>query len=513
MTLATITVASHHFVINRVSARMRAAVNEFSRTLIQYALQKVGRGRSFKNMPFKVFAASTASKNEFRYHLNHLEAFKKVLYRHHIDDHLIEWKAVDPYEAAAINLVIQPHLSPRPHQVPAIAYGVSNEAPLAKMIVMQMGKGKTYTAMEIGSEFGERICVMLRPKYIDQWLRDFKQNCVINPKRICVVQGGQALKDLLIMAENGALPYDVIIVSSDTFRGYIDKYEEYETLLEQEGYCVPPHQFFEHIKVGLRLIDEGHENFHFNFKIDLYTNVHKSVTLSATMFNDNDFINSMMKVAYPQHLRYDTGEFDKYVTAYSLHYSLRKPRDIKTQGGQGYSHHEFEKSLMKSPNSLDAYFKMVQDSMRYTYDLDYRPGDKCLIYFASIELCGLFAERLQEAYPHLRVARFVGEDAYESLMESDISVSTIGSAGTGKDIPGLTTVILTVNVNSSPSNLQGFGRLRDLNVKDPSLNRKMYFVYLVGDDFEKHLEYHERKRELLRTRALHYEKRYYGTTF
>lgn len=510
MTLATITVASHHFVINRVSARMRAAVNEFSRTLIQYSLQKVGRGRTFKNMPFKVFAASTASKTEFRYHINHLEAFKRVLYRHHIDDHLLEWKKVPDYEAAPINLVMQPHLSDREHQVPAIAYGVQPE-PVSKMIVMQMGKGKTYTAMRIGSELKERICVMLRPKYIDQWIRDFKQNCVIDPKRICVVQGGRALKDLLVMAENGYVPYDVIIVSSDTFRGYIDAYEQYELLLEEEGYCVPPHQFFAHIKAGLRLIDEGHENFHFNFKLDLYTNVHSSVTLSATPFSDNEFINNMMKVAYPKADRYDTGEFDKYVTAYSLHYSVRKPSEIRTQGGQGYSHHELEKSLMKHPNKVDAYFKMVQDSMKYTYDLDYRPGDKCLIYFASIEMCTLFTQYIQEVYPHLDVRRFVEDDPYENLLQADISVSTLQSAGTGKDIPGLTTVILTVNVNSSPSNLQGFGRLRDLNVKDPSLGRKMFFVYFVGDDFEKHIEYHMNKKELLRTRALHYEKRFYGT--
>lgn len=514
MSLGTITVASHHFVISHASQRLRAVVNEFSRGLVQYALQKVGRGRQFKNMPFKVFSASTWSRSEFRYHINHLEDFKKLLYRNYIDNHLLEWKEVAPYRASKINLVIQPHLSDREHQVPAISYGLDPTPPLSKLISMQAGRGKTYTAMRCASELGKLMCVMLRPKYIDQWVRDFKQNCVIDPKRICVVQGGESLRNLLAMVEEDVpLPYDVIIVSTDTFRLYIDAYEEYEALLVEEGYCVPPHQFFEHIKAGLRVIDEVHENFHFNFKLDLYTNVQHSISLSATLFSDNEFVNRMMKVAYPLKERYDTGEFDRYVIAYSLHYSVRKPAEIKTrQPGTGsYSHIEFEKSLMKDPNKVEAYFQMVRESMKYTYDLNYQPGDRCLVYFASIEMCTLFADYIRGIYPQMKVTRFTGEDSYEDLMTSDISASTIGSAGTGKDIPQLTTVIMTPAINSSPSNIQGFGRLRNLNLKDPSQVRQMYFVYFVGDDFIKHTDYHLRKKELLSTRALKYEPRYYGT--
>lgn len=514
MTLATITVASHHFVVNGVSARMRAAVNEFSRTLVQYSLQKVGRGRNFQEMPFKVFSASTGSRNEFRYHINHLEDFKKVLSRHRIDDHLIEWKKAVSYEAAPMTLQLQPHLSPRPNQVDAINYITDPSSPVSKAVILQAGGGKTLLAMAAAGEVGERLCVVLRPKYISQWLRDFKQNTTINPKRIVVLQGGKDLKSLLIMAENGDLPYDVVIVSADTFRGYISAYEEHEDKLEEvEGYVVPPYKFFEHIKAGLRFIDEGHEIFHFFFKLDLYTNIKSSVLLSATLFADNPFVNKMMQVAYPQQLRHDKGGFSRYVIAYSLHYSLRKPSEIRVMGSMGYSHIEFEKSMMKNRNRLDAYFNMVRENLRYTYDLNYQKGDKALVYFATIELCTLFTEYLAKLYPYHDVRRFCQDDPFSDLMEADISISTVLSAGTGKDIPMLTAVILTVNIKSSPSNLQGFGRLRDLNKNDPTLGRRMYFVSFCCDDFEKHIEYDLEKKELLKNRALSYEKRFYGTMF
>lgn len=515
MSYATITLASHHFVVTGANDRVRAAMREFSKSLCLPAkTYKDHFGNVVKSGKDKYYAAFTRSRSEVRYHINHLEDFKKVLYRHRLDgEGMIEWKTQSPYEAAAIDLVIQPHLSDRPHQIEPIEYITNPLSPIAKAIIMQMGKGKTYTAMRGASLLAERVCVVLGPKYISQWLRDFKQNCVINPKRIVVIKGSKDLKSLLAMAANGPLPYDVVIVSSVTFRNYITEYEELEKDLENEGYEAPPAQFFQHIKAGLRLIDEGHENFHFVFKLDLYTHVHHSITLSATLFNDNDFTNRMIEVAYPKALRFDKGGFDKYVHAYSLHYSFRNPREIKCMGSMGYNHIEFEKSLLKKKDKLEAYFGMVRENLRYTYDLDYREGDKCLIYFAFIETCTLFTAWLKKHYPKLDIRRYAGSegDPFENLMEADISVSTTSSAGTGKDIPRLTTVILTVNINASPSNLQGFGRLRDLNLNLEVKDRKMYFVYFVGDDFVKHVEYHENKKELLRTRALSYEPRYYGT--
>jgi superfamily II DNA or RNA helicase len=92
----------------------------------------------------------------------------------------------------------------------------------------------------------------------------------------------------------------------------------------------------------------------------------------------------------------------------------------------------------------------------------------------------------------------VEEDPYENLMQADVSVSTLLSAGTGVDIPMLTTVILTTSISSSQSNIQGFGRLRNIP------NKKLRFVYFVCSDFPKQLEYHEKKKDMLSRMALGY---------
>jgi hypothetical protein len=150
---------------------------------------------------------------------------------------------------------------------------------------------------------------------------------------------------------------------------------------------------------------------------------------------------------------------------------------------------------------LNNYLKLITDVLKMGHFRNgYQFGDRCLIYCAGIEMCTIVTEHLRKLYPHLKINRYVEEDPYENLMESDITVSTLLSAGTAVDIPMLTTVILTTAVSSSPSNLQGFGRLREL--KD---GRPPQFYYFVCEDIPKHTEYHDRKRDLLETRALNYK--------
>jgi hypothetical protein len=513
MSFATITVGSHHFVVTNTHARVKAVCREFSRPLIVYKKEFAGYGRPKIIVPDRIYAAATLSRSEYRYHINHLEEFKKLLYRHQLEgEGLIEWNEIPPYDADPMELEIRSHFIPTPDQDEAINYILQTSRPNNKAVIMQAGGGKTLTTMIAAAKQGERMVIVLEARYIGQWLKAFEENCIIKKKRIAVIQGSKSLKALMFMADEGNIPYDAIIISATTFAGYIKDYEEHEGQLEaMEGYPFPPQVFYEKLKAGLRVIDEGHENFHFVFKQDLYTHVKNSVVLSATLFNDEPFLNSMMKLAYPTADRFDKGGFNKYVHAYSLHYSMRAPREIKCQGSMGYSHVEFEKSLLKSKEKTLAYFRMVRESMRYTYEFDYRQGDRCLVYFGTIDMCTRFTEFIQKEFAHLRVERFVEDDPLTNLLEADISVSTLKSAGTGKDIAMLTTVIMTPAVNASPSNIQGFGRLRDLNRKDPTLGRRMHFVYFCCDDILKHLDYHERKKELLRTRALHYEPRYFGT--
>lgn len=510
----SITLASHHFVIRNASPTMRLAMREFSMSLRLPAKRPPPNPRWPPKGPppkDKFFVASTDSRDEIRYHINHLNDFKKVLWKHYIEESSVEWIIRPMYKPNKAGLIANPKFIPRPKQVPAIEHILDSQSPISKAVILQTGGGKTFLMMKAASEARTLMCTFLSSgKYIRQWLRDFRNNCVLkNKKRIAVIEGSDALKGLIDQASEGPVPYDAIVISSATFQNYIKDYQRHGQNLEREtGYGVAPDFFFEHVGIGLRVIDELHQNFHFNFILDLYTHCPSSVGLTGTLMNDDPFVNNMVKVAYPVKDRYDKDEYEKYAYAYSLHYNIRNLKMIRTkQPGMGsYSHIEFEKSLMRNKFMLQNYFAMVRESMRHTYDVNYRKPNRCLVYFATIAMCTAFKDYIQADYPDCEVARFVESDPYEDLMRADISVSTLKSAGTGIDIPELVTVILTVAVNASPANLQGYGRLR--NLKD---DRKLQFLYLVCDDIPKHVEYHNTKMSLLKTRALACEKRFYAT--
>jgi ERCC4-related helicase len=102
---------------------------------------------------------------------------------------------------------------------------------------------------------------------------------------------------------------------------------------------------------------------------------------------------------------------------------------------------------------------------------------------------------LKKKYPQLDVRRYCEDDPYEDVIEPDIRVTTILSAGTALDIPQLITVIMTNSVNSPVANLQTLGRLRELK------DREVCFYYLFCEEIKKHVEYHHARKDLFYDRV------------
>jgi hypothetical protein len=115
-------------------------------------------------------------------------------------------------------------------------------------------------------------------------------------------------------------------------------------------------------------------------------------------------------------------------------------------------------------------------------------------------MCKRLAADIRKRYPGRSVSTFVEGDPYSNLLESEICVSTIGSAGTAHDIAGLRVVILTVAIDSPVSNLQAIGRLRELPDRD------VKFIYMFCEQIPKHKAYHRSKTQLLRGRVASYKE-------
>lgn len=506
-------IASHFFCVTSVNARAIPAIVDFSKKFIQWGLDRVpnpGRPASYQWAPLRAFRIRTEDKREYRFHIHTLAQFREVLKAHHLNEDMVEWSERPMFEPEQVVLTIQPGWTPRPHQPPVIEYLVKPPPPVQRLVELQTGQGKSFTAMSAMSLLGMRTVIIVRPMYIEKWLADMRRTFVLEESGdygdIIVAQGSAQLMALLDLAKAGELKAKIVLISNKTIQNWIKLYEAIRDASLQQGWSCRPDELFQVLRAGVRLIDEVHQDFHLNFKIDLFTHVPRSMSLSATLINDDDYLESMYEIAYPKAERYKGDAYKKYIAAFAVMYRLKDPRRVRDRefGSKTYSHHAVEKSFMKdkSPRGmLENYMNMIQQVVKAGhFRADYKPGNRCLVFCAGIEMCTLVQRHLQKAFPNHKVVRYVEDDPFENLEAGDIVVSTLLSAGTAVDIAQLSTVVLTTAVSSSPSNLQGFGRLREM--KDGSTP---YFYYFVCEDIPKQVEYHTRKRELLQDRALSYK--------
>ena len=489
-------VFSHFFKLTFVTPRGRDVIQTFLKNYIQMGL--VRKGRRYVREPVKVFGARIRDGSEYRFHINQLTDFRRVCADVGIPEEFIKPTVHELYAPAPSKLQMLPHWIPRDYQEPILEYLGSPEPNNRKLVEIQPGKGKTFLATRRAVDTGQRVVVIIKPAYMEKWIADFQKHCGIDKKDIISIQGSGPLMNLIATAKQGKLDADVIIISNKTLQNWYTLYERKGRYSLDVGYDCLPEEFLPLLQAGVRIIDEVHQDFHLNFKSDLYCHCPLTISLSATLISDDPFIARMYEVGYPRNHRYAGLEYDKYINSTAVFYTVTRPDLLRTTewGSPNYSHHVFEQSVIKIDGLLQGYFEMIDTLVRDYYYKDYKPGNRCLVYCTSIQLCTLVAEFLKKRHPDKDVRRYVEDDPYENLMEAEISVSTLLSAGTGHDIDLLSTVILTTAVSSSASNIQGFGRLRNL----AGIEKR--FVYLVCLDVPKHLEYHGRKNELLLSRAL-----------
>lgn len=355
----------------------------------------------------------------------------------------------------------------------------------------------TFCAAAAIANIGHRIVAFLKPKYLEKWVDDLNKLLGISSEDIAVIQGAASLMDVISQAREGTLTAKAILISNRTFQSFMNNYEDKGDAVIDMGYGCIPSELIQVLQCGIKLVDEVHEDFHLNFKIDLYTHVERSISLSATLVSEDDVVSKMHKVAYPQSMRYSGLAYQRYVSSYAMRYRIKGGEFLRSteQGSNNYSHIAFEKNFFKNATLLKAYLELIAYRFEAQWLTRYEKGQRCLIYAASIQMCTLITDYLKKRYSDLDIRRYVEDDPYANLMQADVCVSTIGSAGTGHDIAQLITVLMTVSIASKASNIQGFGRLRNL------IGWEMIFEYFTCMDIAKQVEYHERKEILLASMA------------
>ena len=508
-----IDVYSHHLLLTQYTETSQVAIKRYIRTILaQY--ERINKGYGHVEMKLvDVYASYSKERLEYRLHRNCLDNFVEYLgnYRLHASDIEIIHHHIEP--GVFVDFKIREDFTPYDYQLDALENYLNKPEPIAKLLTFQTGFGKTLTAQASMTHWKTRTLVVLKPMFIEKWISDFKKDLGLSVKDIVVVQGSKALAGLIQQAQDGELDKKVIIVSNRTVYFYIHDYKNLPRFDFDDKYGCVPQDLIKTLGVGLRLIDETHMEYHGNYMLDLFTHVQSSIDMSATLDHDDAFMKRMYELRFPMNQRYSAMDYSKYVDVYALRYwfsedSMNKIRFIR-RGRQSYSHSDFEKSLMRWRKILDRYVKMVLEITETQYANDREDGQKMLVFAASVNLCTYLRDAIQKAYPNLKVGRYVSEDSFDVLTDSDIIVSTLLSSGPAVDISGLRTVLMTTAVRSLQQNVQALGRLRKLKGKWE--NVPLRFMYLVSENIQAHLDYHEAKRRMFKYRCGSFHEIYLGS--
>lgn len=474
--------------LTNVQIKVQEALLDFEK---RYSIKgHVLKGRRWVTDITDIFAFHKDDLSEFRFHRGVLKDLLAFFKFHRIEYDLNEQ---ENHKGHRCKYVVTSPKQPRLSQPIVVEY-LSRDQP-TKICDLQMGQGKTMCTLWSMANIGLRTIIMSKKSYLEQWENVLKANMALGPGDIMFVKDGSELEKLFKLAMKGEFKSRVMLVSVETIQSYIGNYMSTDPF----RYSVRPDDFVKVLDLGLKVLDEAHQKFLLNLKIDCFFNFEQTIALTATPEKDQPDFDRIFNMVYPKEIRAPHIPYIKYINVGELWYRNRSRYRLRTKarGPNTYSHIEFEKSLMQQKDAVSSYMAIIESVARQFYDPTYKDGDKMLVLASSVDFCKLISAHLGRIYPDKLVGTYTADDPMDNLKDLDIIVSTGLSAGTAVDIDQLTLTIMTTAINSKQSNEQYLGRLRML-----SDGRKPVFVYLVCEDIPKHREYCLKKRKYFADKVL-----------
>lgn len=317
----------------------------------------------------------------------------------------------------------------------------------------------TYMGLFTGYKLETRVLITIQPRYIPVWQKDIGEMFDIIPEDVVLWEFSD-LAQLGNLIGSGKINPKMVILPTTRIMTYLKNQRK-----DPRG--MPSLDvIFKNIGAGLRIIDEAHESFHEVAISMMFGNPAKTIILSATLKADDQFLNKMYLTMIPKAIRLKEPDNESYIDIVAYHYDIDVRRfKVNTQQNGTYSDIALEKSILSSPKLIDFYFELTDQMYREFYLNVKEEGTKCLFFFTLIEMCLVMKERFRERYPGEDFDTFLGtldKKTPTKYLEHENLITTPGSCGTGKDIPGLVTCICPHTVFSTQRNKQIIGRLRDL---------------------------------------------------
>lgn len=350
-----------------------------------------------------------------------------------------------------INLMMNPSWHDRPKQTPAIKFLTKQKCSM-RGLALSTGLGKTYCAIKTIVKLN-RVTIVLTAGLVEQWMLAIQEQTNIKEEDLYVLKGYNSILDIM----DSDLRPKIFIGSIATIRGFIKNNDNYNDA--PMNYT----EFLKHFGVGIKIVDECHENFHAITQIDLRSIVRNNIYLSATYTRTNKSTLSIFNRIFPPTMRYGEGSYKKYVDITFYRYNLAI-NERKVMGVHGYSHPKYEKLIIHNKDFLDMFVDQVLIPCIDAHYINIKSeGQKLLILVSTVDLVTLLVDTLSEHYNQLTIKPYTAADPDDNYKEgTDIIVSTPTSSGTGVDIKELRTAINTVSIQAEARIKQMLGRLREL---------------------------------------------------
>lgn len=353
----------------------------------------------------------------------------------------------------------------------------------------------TFMATHTMVNTGKRTLITCLPRYVSIWFESLGQSVELLPEDIMLVGNGKIEEAAATIKEGRADP-KIIILPLTRYDTYLKRERE------EDIPCLD--DVFSDMEIGLRIMDEAHEDIYRVYMSMLFGNFEKTIALSATLKADDAFVNSIYRYVYPFSMRLKEPEYKKFIDVIAYHHyiDMQKYR-INTKGFGGYSHVKYEQAILKSPKLFHEYFGLCKQAFEEFYLEDYLEGQKCLWFFSTVEMATRMKEEFSKAYPDMDIWKFTNTESKNketemSYMEHRVVFTTPQSCGTGKDIPDLAVAFSPYACSSRQRNDQMLGRTRPLK-NYPGVDPK--FVYFVCNSIPKQKEYHQKRKELFSVKS------------
>jgi hypothetical protein len=488
---------SHHFLIKDIKhPSVTRMCLELAMKYVQY--KQVPQYGQMVRVADKVYAASNPQRQWFSFHINQWADFERALEKAWIKRECYGIVDTPYYTPDEVTWEFKTDKVPRDYQKDILSNYLLHDEPRNKLISFQTGKGKGLTLQLAIKALKARLLLVVKPMYCEKWKKEMHDVFDVPDKEVVVVRGSAMLQSLIDKAVLGQAPPAAIILSLPTYQLWIKAYEESAELAKMTGYNCTPDELNEILGIGVRAVDEVHMHFHQVFKTDLYTHVPKSICMSATLFNKDPFVKRMYETMFPVTQRYTELELSRYIDVTAVMYSFHKPELMRTvaYGSTFFNSGVLEQSIQDRVQTRDRWLELIKHIVDIGYMKVTRPKKRVAIYVYLQTTIALVVSYLQRYYPDLKVSSYMGGDPLSNILEADICVTTVGSAGTALDIPDLTNVILARDIGSMQANVQLVGRLRALPDGHP-----VQMHYLFAGNLDAPSKYHEDKKELFRDRV------------